>query len=277
MASRLIAVPLLAVALGLAGCGGDGDDSAGVSVQQPIGAPDEGPRGPASTGPVPSVVKTATVEMEVPRNELSAAAQAVVDVATSPGVSGFLVSSLVDLEDGYGFGSITVKVPAARFEQTVVELGEIGEVTRQQMAGQDLTADALAARRKVQRATARADELVDRLEAADDEAARAALREQLAAARADLREAAQERAYVRAETAYSPIEVALTGEQPSPPPEKAPLDRALSTAKTISLEIASGAVVAAGIVVPIGGLLLVIYLVTSQVIRRLRVRTDLGR
>ena len=272
MGFRRIVVATMVAAVGLAACGGDDADEAAVSVEEPIGAPD-----PAdSYGPPiePSVVKDASVEMEVPRSELSDAAQAVVDLATSPKVGGFLVSSVVDLEEGYGSGHVVVEVPATRFEQTVADLGAIGELTRQEMSGQDLTEDALAARRQVQRERHRIESLIGRLEEATGDAATDALRLELRQARAALHSASRERAYVRSETTYSPIEVALSGKRPPPPPDEPALEQAWGTARSITLGIASGAVIAAGVVVPIGLVALLLYLAWTLVLRRLRLRWE---
>lgn len=223
MRLRRNAVVVVVAALALGACGGDSDD-AGVTVDE-IAAPETRP---ALENP-PSVAKSGRVEMEVGRAEVSDAAQAVVDLATSPKVGGFLSSSVVDLADGYGAAAILVHVPAERFEEAVAGLGSIGEVTRQEMAGEQLAEIAIGP---------------------------------------------TERGRVEAQASYAPIDVAIAGRRPALPPPKGPIERALVTAKDISLAIASGAIVAAGAVLPIGVVLLVLWLVWSQALRRLRFRWD---
>lgn len=136
---RRIAALLTVAALALGACGGDSDD-AGVTVDEPIGAPEPHVtlEPDVALEPPPSVAKSARVEMEVARSEVSAAAQAVVDLATSPKIDGYLSSSVVDLEHDYGSAVILVHVPVGRFEQAMADLGGIGEVTRQEMAGRQL-------------------------------------------------------------------------------------------------------------------------------------------
>lgn len=222
---RIVATAMVA-ALALTACGGDDDDhGAQVTVTEPIGAPEPEP----ALDTPPSVAKTARVEMEVAASGVAGAAQAVVDLATSPKIDGFLSSSVVDLEDGYGAATILVQVPTERFEQTVVELGRIGEVTRQEMAGQQL-ADAGMTR--------------------------------------------EERTAVAAEAALSPIDVAIGARAPAPPPEKSSIEEAVDRAASIALAIASGAIVAAGVVLPVGAAVLVVYLAWSLVLRRLRLRWE---
>lgn len=224
MRLRRNVVVAVVAALALGACGGDSDD-AGVTVDEIAAAPET----EATLEAPPSVAKTGRVEMEVGRAAVSDAAQAVVDLATSPKVGGFLTSSVVDLEDGYGAAAILVHVPAETFEQTVSSLDSIGEVTRQEMAGEQLTEPGMSRR---------------------------------------------ERAEVTAQAAYAPIDVAIAGRAPAPPPSREPIERALATAKDISLAIASGAIVAAGAVLPVGAVLFVLWAGWSLTIRRLRLRWD---
>jgi hypothetical protein len=226
-AFRMAAVVLVA-GLVLGACGGDDDH--GVTASEPIGAPEDAASYDTAAGP--TVAKTASIDVEVPRSELGDSAQAVVDLATSPKIGGFLVSSVLDLEDGYGSGAILVEVPTDKFEQSVAELSGIGELTRQEMSGADWTADVAAARTKA------------------------------------------ERRRLRAETAYSPIDVALEGRRPPPAPAEPPLERALGTAKAILLAVASAGIVAGGAAIPVVVVLLALYLAWSRIARRLRVRPN---
>ncbi|HEX2294866.1 MAG TPA: hypothetical protein VHN37_06110 [Actinomycetota bacterium] len=223
MRLRRIQAVLVLAALAIGACGGDDADT-GITVEEPIGAPE-----PGIASAAPSVEKSARVDMEVARAQLSEAAQAVVDLATSPKVGGFLTSSVVDVQDAYGSAIVLVQVPAERFEQTVADLSRIGDVVRQEMAGEQLAEPGM------KRA---------------------------------------ERAAAAAEAAYAPVDVSIRGRRPPPPPEESAIGRALGTATDISLSIAAGAIVAGGAVLPVAALLLVVYLVSTLVIRRLRIRWE---
>ncbi|HEV2754740.1 MAG TPA: DUF4349 domain-containing protein [Actinomycetota bacterium] len=266
---RRMAVALVAVAAIAGACGGDDEDSAAVSVQEPIGAPEDdltaGPGTPAA------VVKSASIEMEVPRDGLGSAAQQVVDIATSPRIGGYLVSSIVDT-DGYGAGKVLVKVPSGSFEEAVGQLERVGDVTRQQLEGADVSPEAAAARGRVERARRRAAALLQRIEEADDATVRRDVRDELVRVREELGEARREAASVDAGAAFSSIDVALEGEPPPPPPEKSTLERALDTAASVSAGIASGIVLAAAVVLPIALLLLVLLLVGPRVVRLVKPR-----
>ncbi len=86
----------------------------------------------------------------------------------------------------------------------------------------------------------------------------------------------RERSAVAAEVAYAPVDVTIAGRRPAPPPEETRVEQAVGTATDIALGIASGAIVAAGVVVPVGLVALVIYLMCSLVVRRLRLRWGPG-
>ena len=268
-ATLFLTATVAAVATACAG-GGDGDEG-GVTIDEPIGAPDAAAD---ATGPstAPSVVKNASLEVEVAGKDLSAAAQTVIDVATSSKVGGFLVSSVIDLERAHGVGNVVVKVPAPRFEDVVADLGAVGAVTRQQLEGQDLSAEFLATHAKVQRARARTAGLLSRLARTDDPGVRFQLREDLVAARNELLRLQGDEAYIQGQTSYSTIEVALAGKAPPAPPEKPAFERALGTAKAITVAIGSGAVLTAGVVVPLGALLAALYFLGAPIVRRVRPR-----
>ena len=279
---RITALFLLFTAIGVAACAPEGGDSAGVTVDEPIGAPEPGPDYAGDTGggqsnstarsAAPTVVKNASIHMEVVKGRLNSAAQEVVDVATSTSVGGFLVSSVVDTGDGYGFGNIVVKVPAPRFERVVADLDAVGKVTRQQLEGQDLTPEFLANQAAMRRTRGRIAALLRRLDEAPEPAVRFELREDLRAEWEQLRNLRDNESHISTTSAYSTIEVALAGTAPPAPPEKPAFERALGTAKDITLGIASGIVLAAGVLVPIGALVVVLYLVGAPVVRRLKPR-----
>lgn len=277
MSLRRLALPVVVIAVLAVACGGENDEgSNGIELEQPIGAPESDPNYESSSGGSvetgPPVVKQATLDMEVAHDELNSTAQEVVELATSPKVGGFLVSSTVDLRDGYGTGSVTVQVPSPRFEGVVGELSSVGDLTRQQLQGQDLTPDFLANRARLNRTRKQTAGLIGRLERSDDQATKFQLRAELRESRELLRSLRTDERYIQTQTAYSSIAVSLAAKQPPPPPEKTSLEQALVNAKSIALGIASGAILTAGIVLPIGALALVLYLAGAPLFRRLRPR-----
>ena len=301
MAFRRIALSLLIVAAVASACGDSDYGDSGITVDDPIGAPSDdysyeadysdphrssrpSRSNPLQTwttraaaaetsepeAPRPTVLKTAAVEMNVVKNELNSAAQRVVDLATSTKVGGFLVSSVIDL-DGEGSGEVVIKVPATRFEVVVSELGSIGNVRRQQLEGSDLTPDHLAAQARVTQQSRRIRNLLGQLDEVD-RAEEYALRQELAVAREALRNTKGEEAYIEAQTTYSTIGISMTGKPAAPTPSDPPLERAYQSATNIFVAIASAAVIAAGVIVPIGLLLGAVIFAASPLLRRIRPR-----
>lgn len=272
MAFRRIALSLLIVVGVFAACGGDDDGAeSGVALDDTIGAPQEsGYEDAAEPSVGPSIVKTASLEVGVVAERLSAAAQDVIDIATDPKVGGFLVSSLVDTETVSG--EVVVKVPSPSFENVVAELDGVGDVTRQELAGEDLTEDFLSAHAQVQRARNRTDDLLTRLERTKDRAVRFELRQELSTASDELRAFEDEQTFIDGQTAYSAIDVGLYETAPPPPPAEPALERAFGTAKSVTLAIVSGVLVVVGAVAPVAALLVLLYLIGAPIIRRLRPR-----
>lgn len=274
MRLRRMGVALVVVAALGTGCGGDdGHEGAdAVSLDEPIGASSHAGAQEGSRRGGAAVAKSAFAAMDVPKEDLDAAAQAVVDLATARNVGGFLVTSVFDTERGHGSAHVVVNVPSPTFEAVVGELRTIGDVKRQELEGQDITPEFLAAQQALQRSRARTSDLIARLEAAGDAAARFELREQLRGARARLQTARHEATSVGADVALSRVEVALRATPPPPAPGKPAVERALGTARALTLGIASGAVLVAGAIVPILALLILIYLVGGVIVRLLKPR-----
>ena len=279
MAFRRIALSLVVAALAIAACSEGGGGDSGISIDEPVGAPAAGSdySGDASEStsaapPAPSVVKNADIDIDVVENELNSAAQQVVDLVTSPRIGGFLVAALVDTEEGHGSGNVVVEVPSSEFEHVVGELATVGQVTRQQLQGEDLSPEARATQTGLQRTRARIVGLLRRLDRAEDEAVRFELRQELEAARSELESLRRDESSIDLSTSYSTIDVDLTGTPAPGPPERPAFERALATAKNITLAIVSGAILAAGVIVPIGALLFLLYIAAAPVVRRFKSR-----
>ena len=271
---RRTMLALAMTALLAAACAGE-DDSGGILLDEQIGAPEEVSETDTidpDTAETSSVVKQAFVELDVVSDKLDSAAQQVVDIATGPNVGGYLVSSVVDTSEGYGFGEVAVSVPAPRFEHVVSNLNGIGDVTRQQLLGDDVTPEYVTARNKLIAARGRVADLLDRLEQATDAGSKFLLRGKVESARGELRQLEDSSEQIESEASFSTIEVALAGTAPPAATPKPVFERALETAKTILLAIASGIVLAGGVIIPIAALVVVVFLIAAPVIRRLRPR-----
>ena len=271
---RIGLILVVLVAFGTA-CSGDdeGGDAAagGVSLDESIGASSQSVTTSTTASEAQSAVaKSAFTALEVASRDLDSAAQAVVDVATARDIGGYLVSSVYDRDQGYGAARVVVHVPSSEFELVVGRLGTIGEVKRQELAGQDISPEVIRAREELRRARGRTAHLLRRLAAAEDQATRFELRGLIRSSKSRVRSAGETVERVGADIALASIEVDLRATPPPPPPEKPVFERALGTAKAITLAIGSGAVLLAGVVVPIGVLVALLLVIGGPILRRIK-------
>lgn len=114
-----------------------GGGSAGV--RNSSAPPSVVPDGRAATAPGPKVVKTANLRVEVGKGRFRAAFDRANRVAEEHG--GFVASSSqASVDDKASEGSVTVRVPAERFEAARAALAALGSVEHLEITGQDVTA-----------------------------------------------------------------------------------------------------------------------------------------
>ena len=110
-----------------------GDTAAGASVEGPT-------KSSANVGAVPAigpaVVKTAQLEVQVAKDGFMAAFGSAGTIAAKYG--GYVQSSSTSGTKVHS-GSLTIRVPAASFENAMSDLGELGTVKAQSMSGTDVT------------------------------------------------------------------------------------------------------------------------------------------
>lgn len=119
-----------------AGQGAGGEGEAGAPVPGTRGAPQiEAVGGGAAPLPRlgPSVIKTATLRLEVERSGVQEAVSAATDAAGRHG--GFVLHSESLQEDR---ATVVLRVPSRRFESALAELSGLGEVEREVIAGEDV-------------------------------------------------------------------------------------------------------------------------------------------
>lgn len=82
----------------------------------------------------PHVIKTATVEIGVPDDEVDESINEAIAVAGRYG--GFVLSSQLGRRDAGG--TLTMRIPATRFEAALTDLEELGKVRRESISGEDV-------------------------------------------------------------------------------------------------------------------------------------------
>jgi Domain of unknown function (DUF4349) len=143
--SVLVAAGLIGLLVRSGGFLSEGAESLGGSTGAigATGAPTEAPgdeavRGPAEVPGAPAVsrvIRTAELAIVIPRDSFDERFGEAVDVAEEQG--GFVADS----RSRSRAGSLTVRVPAANFDETLQALRALGTVEVESVHGQDVTAD----------------------------------------------------------------------------------------------------------------------------------------
>ena len=97
--------------------------------------PDRG--GSAPVPGSPRIVRSADVQVKVGKGGFTAAFDRVASVAAANG--GFVSSSTTATVDDARSGTLTVRVPADRFDSVRLALGELGEIESQSIRGEDVS------------------------------------------------------------------------------------------------------------------------------------------
>lgn len=199
------------------------------------------------------VIRNATLELR--SESLRDLAQEATKIAE--GAKGYVVSS-----DTYGSGealsqvSITVRIPAASFEETLSQLRSLGEPLRESVTGQDVTAEYfdLQAQLNAQRAVEKTFlELLGRAQSIEDTLK---VEAELSRVRMEIDRLEGRSRYLKNQSALSTIHVtALASYQPyetSAESVSSRFLRALQQSGEVLVEILIGFVIALGAILPFG-------------------------
>jgi uncharacterized protein DUF4349 len=200
-APAIVLVALLAIPIGLAatlgGGGDDSGDSGGGSSSSAGGEAATAPnaadsaRGPviADQRPHRKVQRSATITLAAPRRQIDKVAAEIGNVTADLG--GFVARSSVTSSGG---GSLTLRVPSNRLDTTIQRLSKLAKVRELSRNSEDITAQVVSARDRLNDARAERKSLLTQLANAvtvnETESIRARLRivsREIAAARNSLR------------------------------------------------------------------------------------------
>ena len=124
------------------------------------------------------VERSASLTLGAPPDEIQSVADRIVQVVGRN--RGFVLSSNVTSgEEGFSGGAFDLRVPARRLQETIRELSGLGNVKALSQSGQDVTAAVTTTAEALERARADRRGLLRRLENADTEEERQAVRQRL--------------------------------------------------------------------------------------------------
>jgi hypothetical protein len=251
----LAAAALLMTGTACAMGAGGGSDSGGPAAPQgqadfgsDEGAGEVAVEGQAATLPElgPSVIKTASMTLEIERDGLGDAVGRATEVVGRSG--GFVLSSTVTGNPGTS-ATLVMRVPSERFEETLARLRGVGAIQREHISGEEVGqefVDLEARLRHLQSQEAVLLRLMDQAATISDTIR---VQDELRGVQLEIERIRGRLRYLRDQTALGTITVRLIEE--GAPAAVGTLGRAWDQAVEVFLGVISGLIVAVGFVVPI--------------------------
>ena len=247
------------------------DESAGLAAPTP--PPPTGGGSGGSDARTRRVQETsASLTLTAPPDRIATVSRGVRDVTTALG--GFVVSSSVSTTDGDGGGGIfEIRVPSAKLQRALDELGKLAHVAQSQTASQDITAESVSAKDRLQDARAERVALLRRLANADTQAEIDSVKARLRLVSARIAAAKADVSRVNNRASFSNIAVSLAADPDAGDPgtddgQWSPGDAARDALRVLEV-IAGIALVALAVGIPVA-LLVTLLLAAARLAGRRR-------
>lgn len=205
----------------------------------------------------PSVIKTATVEVGVPDDEVDESINEAISVAGRYG--GFVLSSQLGRRDSGG--TLTMRIPATSFEAALTDLEALGKVRRESISGEDVGqefVDLEARLRNWESQEAVLLKLMDRAQSVTDTIK---VQNELSRVQMEIEQLRGRLTFLRDQTSLGTI-TATFGPLSAPKPD-APSRFAQAWSRAVDLmqSFVAGMIVTLGVIVPLAAIGLVLYLI----------------
>ena len=285
---RMVAVLLLVLVTGAAcagdGGGGDGgsdvamggaesraDSSAGgggenfAMQDQSLSVKEARAGGSTTATRLPSVpssiIKNGDVSVEVERGGVEEAIQEVVRLAAR--YQGYVVSTTLD-DSTAGSGVLIIRIPSERFELALGAVKELGDIQRQQVAGQDVTAEFVDLEARLRNWTTQEAVLLRLMDRAQTISSSIRVQAQLQQVQLEIERIRGRLNFLEDQTSLGTLAISIT-EAGAASTKDSTVEKAWRDALGMGLGIVSGLIVATGVVVPLAILLLIGLLIFRQV------------
>ena len=258
---------------------GPGEDSSDYRT-----ADSEGSSGPGGLGSLqvdltaddsvfgsPKVIKEGQVELRVERDTFGDSIDEVILLARRFG--GSVQSTAID-DSGEGRGTVIVRVPSDRFEDTLTELGDIGRIESQFVDTQDVTDEFVDLEARIRNARTAEHVLLNLMDEATTIADTIRVQNQLERVQENIERMRGRLRVLEDQTSFSTLAVDVIEEgAPKEDPEEAgTLGKAWRDAVEGFMGVVSGVIVASGVVLPVAFMALIVALL----VRRIRPRFERG-
>ena len=257
--------------------GGGGNAAAGMAAEggdetamgrSDDGLVDQGP-GTPSAARLPtitsSIIKNGDMSVEIERNGLDEVIREVETLADR--YQGYVVSTTVD-DSSSGTGVVIIRIPSDRFELALGAVKELGQVKREQVSGQDVTAEFVDLEARLRNWTTQEAVLLRLMDRAQTISESIRVQAQLQQVQLEIERIRGRLDYLEDQTALGTLAVSFT-EAGAIPGKDSTIEKAWRDALGMGLGLVSGLIVATGVIVPLAILLLIGLLIFRQVKPRL--------
>lgn len=215
------------------------------------------------------VIKTGYLTLQVKKADEGVAE--LTNIASSKG--GFILSSsLYTASDETKSGTVTLKVPVSKYEETLSEIKNLGDVQRETSSGQDVTEQYADLQAQLKNYKAEEEQYLKILERADTVDDILKVTKQLSAVRENIEVIEGRIKYLESQTDMSTITVSLSEETSIDVPTKEwkPLET-LKKAFRTWIKFLQGLVdIGIWLVIFLGPLTLLVYVIVKMIVRRVR-------
>lgn len=252
----------------LSSAGGSSDSQASTTTAPGAAS------GGAGTGPAvtPKVVKTGSLDLTVKAKTFTDAEARLRSIAE--GAGGYVAGSSTSSSRGVPSGSLTLRVPADRFDAIVGQVGRLGEVTASESRSQDVTGEYTDLQSRLRAATAEREQILLVLGEARDVPQILQVRDRLDDLQAQIEEMQGRLKVLDDQTSLSTLTVSLRergrpGTAPGEPAERTGMARAWHDAVDRFTGGVEAVVAGSGTVLFLVLLALVAWLIGRPIWRRL--------
>jgi Domain of unknown function (DUF4349) len=235
------------------GGGGSGGGDAGSTGDVYGGGPSTRGAGLPDLGL--SVIKSATVTLEVEEDELQETLQNATSSAEKYG--GFVVSTSVSEDEDDPTGSIVVRVPAPRFGDALADLESLGTVASETVSGQDVTQEFIDLEARLRNYTAQETVLLRLMDRAQSVSDTIRVQNELQRVQLEIERLRGRITYLEDQTSMSTIELRVgeEGAVGAPPGE---FEKAWERAKDGMVAVITGLIASLGVIVPLAALAMIV-------------------
>jgi hypothetical protein len=218
----------------------------------------------------PKVIKEGQVELRVERDTFGASVDEVMLLARRFG--GSVQSTAID-DSGEGRGTVIVRVPSDRFEETLTELRDIGRIESQYVDTQDVTDEFVDLEARIRNARTAEHVLLNLMDEASTIADTIRVQNQLERVQENIERMRGRLRVLEDQTSFSTLAVDVIEEgAPKEAEEAGTLIKAWRDAVDGFMGVISGVIVASGVVLPVA----IMALIVALLVRRFRPRFERG-